>query len=186
MTSEIDTLKILVAGDIEIAFSLCTKLVNMGLKAVRSQASSQLEREFPKDEWEKYFTLSIGGAIHTLKLDLELHGPWIWELYSVMEPRDYFRRFDAAVLAVDPHHMESFNRIPSFIQSLETHIGTRIPLLLICDISEEINEDERIIFEQMAILLESKYEYVDIETGENLESAFRKIALDAFRPTIPQ
>ncbi|MFW9921100.1 MAG: hypothetical protein ACFFED_15975, partial [Candidatus Thorarchaeota archaeon] len=102
MSSVADTYKVLVAGDEETGYSLCLRLTDKDIVDPRVQAVESLSRDWPKDEWTKFYTVSLEGKISTVKLDLELHGPWVWELYNVMDPKDYFRRFDGAIICGNP------------------------------------------------------------------------------------
>ena len=74
MSSRPDTYRILVAGNEELGFSYCAKLLDRTLTDPRSVARESLGEIWPKDEWTKHTTVSKDGDITTLELNLELHG----------------------------------------------------------------------------------------------------------------
>ncbi|MFW9908030.1 MAG: hypothetical protein ACFFEF_05605 [Candidatus Thorarchaeota archaeon] len=177
MSSIRDTYKIIVAGDEESGYSFCTRLMDRQLPDPRKVALESLSKDWPKDEWVKFITLSSKGTVFTMELDLELHGPWIWELYNVMDPRDYFRRFAAAVICANPKRPESLIHIPSFIESMDTHIGKRIPMVLIIDSSQHISKNELKPVEEIALQMEIPFRKVSIETGDNLDNVLKELAI---------
>lgn len=181
VSSRLETYRILVAGDEEMGFSICTKLTDRKIVDPKTVAKKVLTDEWPRDEWTKLVTLSLDGAIVTIELDIELHGPWVWELYNVMQPRDYFRRFAGVVLAANPKRSDSFWNIPSFVESLDTHLGHRIPLLVVSDETPEMTKKEKKSVEDMAGQLSIPAVFVNLKTGENLESVFKRLATAAYQ-----
>ncbi|MHA1636970.1 MAG: hypothetical protein ACTSUB_03040 [Candidatus Thorarchaeota archaeon] len=176
MSSTHDTYKILIAGDQELGYSLCAKFIDKKLSDPRMVALESLAHDWPEDEWKKYVTVSVESAIVTFEFQMELHGPWVWELYSVMEPRDYFRRFDAAVIAADPRHSDSYTHLPSFIESIDIHIGHRIPMVIVADPSDGLSENEVQSVATLASQLDLSVVHVNILSGENIDIAFKSIA----------
>ena len=176
MSSEFETYKILIAGDQELGFSLCARFIDRKLVDPRMLALESLAEDWPEDEWRKLVSVSLAGNIHTLELHLELHGPWVWTLYGVMEPRDYFRRFEAAIIAADPRHTDSYTHLPSFIESIGAHIGGTIPMIVIADTSEGLTSAQLDNVADMAKQLDLPFVKVNIQTGENVETVFKKMA----------
>ncbi|MHA2025777.1 MAG: hypothetical protein ACW98U_07730 [Candidatus Thorarchaeota archaeon] len=122
MSSRPEVHRILVAGDEELGFSLCAKLLDRNLTDPRTLARESLESEWPEDEWIKLVSVIDEGVVTTYELDLELHGPWVWELYSTLEPRDYFRRFSGVVLCADPFRETLPSELSNLMSSVELHV----------------------------------------------------------------
>ncbi|TFG13853.1 hypothetical protein EU537_05175 [Candidatus Thorarchaeota archaeon] len=178
MSSEHDRYKVLVAGDSILGYGLCAKLTNDSLRYPRKLAEKALASDWPEAEWTKFMSVSIDGEITTMELDLELHGPWVWELYNVMEPRDYYRRFDAALLAVNPRNLDSFTHIPEFIDAIHAHSGRMIPIVLVGDSSLEMTEEEVKKIVELGEQLDLPVRLANIVTGENIDQVFRELAVD--------
>ncbi|MFW9979990.1 MAG: hypothetical protein ACFFEJ_18050 [Candidatus Thorarchaeota archaeon] len=176
MSSVADTYKVLVAGDEETGYSLCLRLTDKDIVDPRVQAVESLSRDWPKDEWTKFYTVSLEGKISTVKLDLELHGPWVWELYNVMDPKDYFRRFDGAIICGNPKRPDSLGVISSLIESIESNIAAKIPIIIIVDSTNELKEKEIAPFEEVANSLNIAFVAVNIQNGKNIEDVFKNLA----------
>ncbi|MHA1908191.1 MAG: hypothetical protein ACW98Y_12910 [Candidatus Thorarchaeota archaeon] len=177
MSSIHDTYKVLVAGDEESGYTLCTRLIDKELPDPRTLAVESLSKDWPDDEWIKFVTLSSGGTMTTMELDLELHGPWIWELYNVMEPRDYFRRFAAAIITADPKKPDAMTHIPTLIESIDTHIGHRIPMIVLLDTSPKISRARIKSVRDMAKQLEIPFVKTEVETGVDLDDIIKDLAV---------
>jgi hypothetical protein len=163
MSSEVDTYKVLIDRD---------------LADPRKYAAESLLNEWPQDEWLKYVSVSVNGVITTMKLNIELHGSWVWELYNIMEPRDYFRRFEGAVIAVNPVIGDTFSGVPSFVESLDTYVGHRMPMIMAADNSEGLSEDIQNAVETLARQLGIPLIIANVLTGNNVESVFKLLAQD--------
>ncbi len=177
MSSIHDTYKVLVAGDEECGYTLCTRLIDRELPDPRTLAVENLTKDWPEDEWVKFVTLSSEGSITTMELDLELHGPWVWELYNVMEPRDYFRRFSAAIITADPKKPDAMTHIPTLIESIDNHIGTRIPMIILLDTSPGISRARIKSVKDMAKQLEIPFVKTDILSGIDLDVIIKDLAV---------
>jgi hypothetical protein len=178
MSSKYETYRIVVAGDEELGLSLCAKLMDRKLPDPRKYAKKSLTERWPKDEWTKLVTVLVKGTVITVELDIELHGPWVWELYGVMEPRDYFRRFDGAVLCANPHRLNLASELANFLNSLDIYVGHRVPAVIIADGSRPIGGNESRILKSAAEQTSLPLSIVNLTTGENVESVFRRIAGD--------
>ncbi|MHA2425935.1 MAG: hypothetical protein ACXAEF_14185 [Candidatus Thorarchaeota archaeon] len=128
--------------------------------------------------------LSIGncqipsdGSITTMELDLELHGPWTWELYNVMEPRDYFRRFAAAIITADPKKPDAMSHIPPLIESIDTHIGERIPMIILLDTSPGLSRARIKSVKDMAKQLDIPFVKTEVQTGVDLDDIIKDLAV---------
>jgi hypothetical protein len=176
VSSRPDTYRILVAGDEEVGFSYCEKLMDKKLADPREIAKKSLEKPWPKDEWTRHITVSREGRITTLELDLELHGPWVWELYSTLEPRDYFRRFTGIVFCADPERENLPSEISNFLDSVGIHIGHQLPTIMIVDRSKKLVKGQTDALREIAENLSIPISFVNLNTGENIEDSFRSLA----------
>ncbi len=175
MSSIQDTYKVLVAGDVDSGFRLCRQLIDHEITNPKDYAVESLG--WTDDEWVKFVTISSEGSITTMELDLELHGPWVWELYSVMEPRDYFRRFEAAIITADPKKPDAMIHIPNLIDSVDTHIGHRIPMIILLDTSQEYSRARINSVRDMAMQLEIPFIKTDVHSGADLDAVIKDLAL---------
>jgi hypothetical protein len=180
MSSRPDTYRILVAGDEELGFSFCAKLLDRTLIDPRSVARESLGEIWPKDEWTKHTTVSKDGAITTLEIDLELHGPWIWEIYNTLKPKDYFKRFSGLILCADPMRENLASELSNFIDSVYIHIGYPIPTIIVIDHSKKLVKGQADSLRQMAEGLLAPIFFIRLNTGENIETAFKSIADEIF------
>ena len=178
MSSEYDRYKVIIAGDPELGYSLCAKLVNESIRHPRKLAARALASDWPEVEWTKFMSVSVHGEITTMELDLELHGPWVWELYNVMQPRDYYRRFDAALIVANPRDPDSFAHIPELIDAIRAHIDREIPTLLVGESSLDLSDEERTIIVELGTQLDLPVKMANVETGENVDQVFRELAID--------
>lgn len=176
MSSRPDTYRVLVAGDEELGFSFCVKLLDRNLLDPRTIARESLEEPWPEDEWTKHITVSKEGAITTLELDIELHGPWVWELYNALEPRDYFRRFAGLVYCADPERENLPSEISNFIESMGIHVGRRLPSIMIVDRSRKWQKGQMDALRELAETLEILIYFIRLDTGENIQEAFKDLA----------
>lgn len=178
MSSEHDRYKVIVAGDTELGYSLCAKLTNESIRHPRRLAAQALARDWPEVEWTKFMSVSVHGEITTMELDLELHGPWVWELYNVMQPRDYYRRFDAALIVANPRDPDSFAHIPELLEAIRAHIDGQIPTFLVGESSLDLSDEERKRIIELGILLDLPVKMANVETGDNIDQVFRELAID--------
>ena len=112
-----------------------------------------------------------------MELDLELHGPWIWELYNVMDPTDYFRRFNAAVICGNPSRPDSLGVISSLIESIESNITSKIPIVILIDSGDVTSKESIDPFQTLAESLNIALVTVNIEDGTNIEDTFKNLAM---------
>ncbi|MBA7584457.1 hypothetical protein ES708_26412 [subsurface metagenome] len=180
MSSRHDTYRILVAGDEELGFSFCVKLLDRTLADPRELAKKSLEKPWPEDEWTKHTTVSKDGDITTLELDLELHGPWVWELYNALEPKDYFRRFAGVILCADPTREHLPSQLSNLIDSVNIHVGHPIPAIIIVDRSRKLVKGQTDALRKIAEGLGIPIFFIRLNTGENIEKAFKSLADEIF------
>jgi len=173
MSSRPDVHRILVAGDEELGFSFCAKALDRTLDDPRTKARESLEETWPEDEWTKLVTVSEDGVITTYELDLELHGPWVWELYSTLEPKDYFRRFSGVVLCANPFRETLPSELSNFMNSIEIHVGHRLPTVMIVDRSKKLLKGQTDALRQIAETLSVPIMFIRLNTGENIEKVFK-------------
>ncbi|TFG30219.1 hypothetical protein EU527_14765 [Candidatus Thorarchaeota archaeon] len=178
MSSRPDTYRILIAGNEELGFSLCAKLLDRTLSNPRTIARESLEQPWPQDEWTKHVTVSKDGAITTLELDLELHGPWVWELYNALEPRDYFRRFAGLVYCADPERENLPSELSNFIDSIEIHVGRRLPAIMIVDKGRKWQKGQMDALREIAGKNLLPIFFIRLDTGENIQETFKALAND--------
>jgi len=98
-------------------------------------------------------------------------------LYSVMEPRDYFRRFEAAIITADPKKPDAMIHIPNLIDSVDTHIGHRIPMIILLDTSQEYSRARINSVRDMAMQLEIPFIKTDVHSGADLDAVIKDLAL---------
>lgn len=175
MSSRPDTYRILVAGDEEVGFGYCEKLLDKKLADPREIAKKALEKAWPKDEWTKHITVSRQGRITTLELDLELHGPWVWELYSTLEPRDYFRRFAGIVFCADPERENLPSEVFNFLDSVNIHVGHQLPSIMIVDRSQKLAKGQTEALRGIAENLSIPIFFIKLSISENIEDSFRNL-----------
>ncbi|TFG34620.1 hypothetical protein EU527_02635 [Candidatus Thorarchaeota archaeon] len=178
MSSRPDTYRILIAGNEELGFSFCVKLLDRTLSDPRTIARESLEKPWPQDEWTKHVTVSKDGAITTLELDLELHGPWVWELYNALEPRDYFRRFTGLVYCADPERENLPSELSNFIDSIEIHVGRGLPAIMIVDKARKWEKGQMDALREIARTRLLPIFFIRLDTGENIQEAFKALAND--------
>ena len=180
MSSRPDTFRILVAGDEELGFSFCEKLLDKKLIDPRELAKKSLEKPWPKDEWIKHTTIMKNDAITTLELDLELHGAWVWELYSALEPRDYFRRFSGVILCADATRVNLPSELSNFIDSVNIHVGHQLPSIMIVDRSKKFAKGQTEALREIAKTLSVPIIFINLNTGENIDEAFKMLTNSIF------
>ncbi|MBY8997244.1 MAG: hypothetical protein KGD60_05890 [Candidatus Thorarchaeota archaeon] len=180
MSSRPEVYRILVAGDEELGYCLCAKALDRNLADPRTLAKESLEKEWPKDEWTKHVTVSHMGLIATLELNLELHGPWVWELYETLEPRDYFRRFAGVVLCAD-HKRETLpSELSNLMETVNLHVGHTLPTIMIVDKSQKLVKGQTASLREIAETLSVPIFFIHLNTGENIEKAFKILATEFF------
>ncbi len=181
LSSRPDTYRILVAGDEELGFSYCAKLLDRNITDPRSIAKESLGKLWPKDEWTKHTTVYKDGVISTLELDLELHGAWVWEIYNTLEPKDYFRRFAGVILCANPDREHLHSELSNFINSVTIHVGFPLPTILLVDRSQKLVKGQTEALRQMAENLEVPIFFIRLNTGENIEEAFKSLAGEIYK-----
>jgi hypothetical protein len=175
MSSRPQVHRILIAGDEELGFSLCAKLLDRNLTDPRTLARESLETEWPKDEWIKLVSVLDEGVVTTYELDLELHGPWVWELYSTLEPRDYFRRFSGVVLCADSTRETLPSELSNLMSSVELHVGHSLPTIMVVDKSKKLLKGQTASLREIAETLNVPIIFIRLNTGENIEKAFKSL-----------
>jgi hypothetical protein len=180
VSSRQEVYRILIAGDEELGFSFCAKLLDRNLTDPRTVAKESLETEWPKDEWTKHITVSHYGLIATLELDLELHGPWVWELYETLEPRDYFRRFAGVVLCANPAHETLPSELSNLMEIINMHVGQPLPTVIVVDRSQKLVKGQTEALRKIAETLNVPIFLIRLSTGENMDKAIRDVATRIF------
>ena len=181
MSSRPEVYRILVAGDEELGYSFCAKALDRNLANPRKIAKVSLETEWPKDEWTKHMTVSHEGLIATLELDLELHGPWVWELYDTLDPRDYFRRFAGVVLCADPSRETLPSELSNLMETITLHVGKSLPTVIIVARSQKLAKGQTDALRQIAETLSVPIFFIRLNTGENIDKAIKSIATEIFK-----
>ena len=176
MSSRLETYRILVGGDEELGFSFCAKLLDRSLSDPRTMARESLEDPWPEDEWTKHVTISINDKITTLELDMELHGPWVWELYNTLEPRDYYRRFDGVIYCADPSRPHLPAEMSNFLESVSIHKGRQLPTMIVVDRSRKWEKGQVDALREIAAGLSLPIEFIRLKSGENIESSIKTLA----------
>jgi hypothetical protein len=180
VSSRKEVYRILIAGDEELGFGFCAKSLNRDLTDPRTVAKESLEAEWPKDEWIKHTTVSHEGLIATLELDLELHGPWVWELYETLEPRDYFRRFSGVVLCADPTRETLPSELSNLMETIKLHVGQTLPAVIVVDRSQKLVKGQTAALRDIAETLSVPIFFIRLNTGENIDKAIKHLATRIF------
>jgi hypothetical protein len=141
----------------------------------RTLAKESLEEPWPEDEWTKLISVSQDGVITTFELNLELHGPWVWELYNTLEPRDYFRRFSGVVLCADPFRETLPSELSNLMSSVDIHIGHRLPVIMVVDRSKKLLKGQTAALREIAGTISVPIMFIRLNTGENIEKAFKSL-----------
>jgi hypothetical protein len=115
------------------------------------------------------------GVVTTYELDLELHGPWVWELYSTLEPRDYFRRFSGVVLCADPFRENLPSELSNLLRTVELHVGHSLPTIMIVDKSKKLMKGQTAALREIAETLSVPIMFINLNTGLNIEKAFKSL-----------
>ena len=180
MSSRQEVYRILIAGDEELGYSMCAKSLDRNLTDPRTLAKESLAKEWPKDEWIKHMTVSHEGLIATLELDLELHGPWVWELYETLEPRDYFRRFTGVILCADPKRETLPSELSNLMETVTLHVGHPLPTIMIVDRSQKLVKGQTASLRDIAETLSVPIFFIRLKSGENIEKAIKHLATQIF------
>ncbi|MHA2353451.1 MAG: hypothetical protein ACXABX_10065 [Candidatus Thorarchaeota archaeon] len=180
LSSRQEVYRILIAGDEELGYCLCAKSLDRNLTDPRTIARESLEAEWPKDEWTKHTTVSHEGLIATLELNLELHGPWVWELYETLEPRDYFRRFAGVILCADPQRETLPSELSNLMETVSLHVGHPLPTIMVVDRSQKMVKGQTASLREIAETLSIPIFFIRLNTGENIEKAFKSLATEIF------
>lgn len=180
LSSRPETYRIIVAGDEELGFSLCAKLLDRELEDPRSIAKESLSQPWPDDEWTKLVTFSTGGRFTTVELDLELHGPWVWELYETLQPKDYFCRFSGIVLCAEPTREHLPAELSNLIDSVNLHVGRRLPSIMVVDKSRRLVKGQTEALRSVADTLTVPLFFVRLSSGENIVEAFKHLASQVY------
>lgn len=147
----------------------------------RTLAKESLEEPWPEDEWTKLISVSQDGVITTFELNLELHGPWVWELYNTLEPRDYFRRFSGVVLCADPFRETLPSELSNLMNSVDIHVGHRLPVIMVVDRSKKLLKGQTAALREIAEKLSVPIMFIRLNTGENIEKAFKNLTEEICR-----
>ena len=115
------------------------------------------------------------SIVTTYELDLELHGPWVWELYSTLEPRDYFRRFSGVVLCADPTRETLPSELSNLMRTIELHVGKSLPTIMVVDRSKKLLKGQAEALREIAETLSVPIMFIRLNTGENIEKAFKSL-----------
>jgi hypothetical protein len=180
VSSRQEVYRILIAGDEELGFAFCAKLLDRNLIDPRTAAKRSLEAEWPKDEWTKHITVSHYGLIATLELDLELHGPWVWELYDTLDPQDYFRRFAGVVLCGNLMHETLPSELSNLMETINLHVGQPLPTVMVVDRSLKLVKGQTEALRKIAETLNVPIYFIHLNTGENIDKAIRDVATRIF------
>ena len=180
VSSRPEVYRILIAGDEELGYCLCAKALDRDLTDPRKLAKESLEEEWPKDEWIKHTTVSHEGLIATLELNLELHGPWVWELYETLKPRDYFRRFAGVVLGADPTRETLPAELSNLMETISLHVGHPLPTIMVVDRSRKLVKGQTASLREIAETLSIPIFFIRLNTGENIEKAINSLASKIF------
>jgi small GTP-binding protein len=95
----------------------------------------------------------------------------------------YYRGAQGAILVYDVTNPISFKNLSKWMSELEDNLGTKVPVLMVgnkIDLERKVTRAEAEAFAE-----KNKYLYMETsaKTGENIEDAFQKLAIEIFNAT---
>ncbi len=153
---------------------------------------------FTKGFFEQDYKLTIGVDFHIKTIDIQtLEGIkkcklQLWdtggqERFSSVRPM-YYRGALGALLVFDLTNIESFEHLPNWIEEIKSNSKIDIPMLLIGNKSDLINE--RVVSKSDIRLFSQKFKFYYLETsaksGENVSDCFAILAYLMMGLEVPQ
>ncbi len=126
-------IRVTVAGDVWMGYRLCTSFAESNVIHEKEPPDGYRINGFPRDEWKKRIRFGSGDNAVPVDLMVELHGPWVWSLYNVMPPSDYFRRSNGLVVIADASREDSMRDAARFVMSADAFRGDLMPAVFVVD-----------------------------------------------------
>jgi len=126
-------IRVTVAGDVWMGYRLCTSFTEGKVIEEKEPPLGYRIDGFPRDEWKKRIRIGSGDKAVPIDLMVELHGPWVWSLYNVMPPSDYFRRSHGLVVIADASREDSMRDAARFVMSADAFRGDLMPAVFVVD-----------------------------------------------------
>ena len=131
---------------------------------------------FTQDKWEGNSTMTTGVYFLTKEITTETHKILLqlWdtsgqEIYRSLT-RSYFRNSAAALILFDLTAVDSFENVSAWVEDIKETEGTNIPLILIGNKSDLINERTVTTEEAMSFAKSNQMTYFETsaKTGQNI------------------
>jgi hypothetical protein len=168
--------RVVVVGEPSTCFRLCVSFVEGRVVSDKENPREDSMSGLPRDEWLTKLTVDLEGESVPIELTVEIHGPWVWDLYNVIAPREYFRRFAGIVMVADLSRDDSLRDLVRFVQSFDSYTAGGAPAVLVYDQSRHYGKREldlatRAFWPRSVGILA-----VDFVTGEAAARPFQWIA----------
>lgn len=126
-------IRVTVAGDVWMGYRLCMSFAEGSVIDEKEPPDGYRINGFPKDEWKKRVRFGSGDNAVPVDLMIELHGPWVWSLYNILPPSDYFQRFHGLVVIADASREDSMRDAARFVMSADAFRGELMPAVFVID-----------------------------------------------------
>lgn len=93
----------------------------------------------------------------------------------------YYKDAKGAMLVYDISNPESFKNLDKWVAEMDENLGRKVPVLLVgnkADLERKVSRDEAIAYAKKNNFL---YIEVSAKTGEGVEDAFKKLALEIYK-----
>jgi hypothetical protein len=120
----------------------------------------------PKDEWVIHLPVDTGNRVVNTELVLEIHGPFVWELYDIIPPREYFGRYAGIVMVGDIVQEDSLRDLARFIEVFDSYGTSATPAVLVYESSGDQRRGGLCLARQAFTPRFVRLAGVDFRTGE--------------------
>lgn len=169
--------RIVVAGDPWMAYRLCVCFAENRVIRAREMPPEYKASGLPKDEWIKTLLVDTQNQTVRVELVVELHGPWIWDLYNVVSPSDYFGRFAGVIMVVNLRTQGLVRDMARLVLSIDSFTQTRRPAVLVYDASQGYGSNDLSLAEEAFRPRAIGTSPVDFETCYGAEQSFKLLAV---------
>lgn len=129
-----------------------------------------------RDEWVTHLSVETEPRVVTVELILEIHGPWVWELYGIISPHEYFGRYAGIVMVGDIAQADSLRELARFVEVFDSYGVAPKPAVLIYDSPSRQSRGELCLARQIFIPRFVRIARVDFRTGEGITRSLQWIA----------
>jgi len=172
--------RVVVVGEPDSCFRYCILSTEGRIVSGKNKQSENSVSGLPRDEWVAHLSVDVGTGAVTAELNLEIHGPWVWELYDIIPPREYFERYAGVIMVGDISRIDSLRDLARFIQVFDSYGAGIKPAVLVFDSSGHNARDELRPARQMFSPRFVRIIGVDFKTGEGAARPLHWIAARVF------